>query len=322
MAILSGNAHVLNEPLNSNESIRANWKRLWKSFGLKTACDLAFTLDLLTEQGIVPEDVLEYIPIRSAGNSENGYNTKFWIETEPVKDLICVQNNIPRWVYEAVPFVYQTNMLLETLIEAGYVVEVNAFQHSRVLVGFNATHFLFADTWGDDALQPELPPLAQSSPFQHKHDFYKGGFSTIDRFAIATHVRDIAFFKKNGDDALETVREIVYRKAASITPEMILRNTEKASMTIEPPSQKQLAAIKITLDKRGITVASEPSVKKGKSGLASAAAAETSVKKRKSGIASEAPAETNKGKSQSAKKRKSDGGSCRPTRRRRRRPYK
>lgn len=79
----------------------ATWQRIWASFRISTADDIASTLDKVVAAKIVnPHDIV-YIPIRSSGVGENMYNTAFWTPPSTMQ-----RYGLKLAAYNEAPFVY------------------------------------------------------------------------------------------------------------------------------------------------------------------------------------------------------------------------
>ena len=79
---------------------------------------------------------------------------------------------------------YQAAYLIETLLDSGVPVEINAMEHSRTCIGYNDDSLIFADNWGMNHHETSDNPY---------NDSYSAGFSTIDKWAIYTWVRDLVY---------------------------------------------------------------------------------------------------------------------------------
>ena len=205
---VSGNQALL---MSSMATVRRQWKRYWNPDpGLLGAAandavaDLASTLDMVLlntgdakhapknkrkKKGTPPMlqsmGCLEYIPIRSEGNREQSFNQRFWVGAERLR---AERFGGGEWADQVGPiqFVFEIAHLLETAIDHGEPVAVNALEHCRVLVGYNATHVLFADSWG----------ARYTEANKRGTDRNAGGFSVVDKWLIYCWVRDVVVARR------------------------------------------------------------------------------------------------------------------------------
>ena len=179
-----------NMHLFKDKKICKNWQSYWKKWNLSNGChDIAHMLDLITNTGLLTGyEEVEYIPIKSAGNSENNYNISFWNPPNAIKRLgrqLKVEfpelKITPEERYQTMPHVYEICNLIESLLDKKIPVQINAMEHSRVCVGYNDNKLIFVDTCGDDIIVPGQ---------------YYAGLSVVDKWEIYCHVRDISYIKK------------------------------------------------------------------------------------------------------------------------------
>lgn len=169
--------------------VRRGWKKYWKAMPASKddgSADIADTLDQMIASGLFVEgfnEGLTYIPIRSRGNAENKYNNTFWSEIESRKRFGSLYEFMRN--YKVTPFVFETGRLLEDLIDRGVPVEVNFSQHSRVMVAYNDTHILLADSWSKNFKQTYK---------DMDYDAYAAGFSVVNKWYAYTNIRDIVYF--------------------------------------------------------------------------------------------------------------------------------
>ena len=174
-------------------AVQSKWPRYWKRMvkegrWMYGSPDLASTLDAMLKVGILEPQGLNYIPVRSGGAREMHYNVSFWVDEEQ----ILAKYGISQADYDAAPFVYQNLNLLETLVDNGIPVAVNALEHTRTLVGYDKEKFLFADNWGPSN---KTVPIFVDKSYAALEDDFAAGYSTISKWGIATNVRDIAFWE-------------------------------------------------------------------------------------------------------------------------------
>lgn len=170
-------------------TVRRGWKKYWKAMPaskMDGSADIADTLDQMIASNNFVKDFdkqLTYIPIRSRGNAENKYNNSFWSEYESRKkwgELYEFDRN-----YKVTPFVFETGRLLEDLIDRSVPVELNFSQHSRVMVAYNDSHILLADSWSKNFKQTYT---------DMDYDSYAAGFSVVNKWYAYSNIRDIVYF--------------------------------------------------------------------------------------------------------------------------------
>ena len=189
LSIISGKKANVKKSTKTKNS----WKRNWKKVSDEISCpygspDIASTLDAMKSVGILDDSGLVYIPIRSSDNSEQNFNTLFW---QNEKTLI-EKYNISSRDYSSAPFIYQNCHLLESLIDRGIPVAVNAIEHTRTLIGYNDTTFIFADNWGYNS---KSVGVDLSRDFAILNDNFSAGYSTVNKWAIVSNMRDIAYWE-------------------------------------------------------------------------------------------------------------------------------
>ena len=187
LTIVSKKENLLIPTYDTRAKISKSWKGIWDSFGISTASDIGETLDKINSQGMFKTSInnhVRYLPIRSEGFNENKFNKDFWLDG-PHLELILSKYGIDEKVYNAVPWCYQNAHLIEKLIDSGIPVEINALEHSRTCVGYNEHELLFADNWTKNYEQ---------SSSNGTDDYFKGGFSRINKWAIYSWMRDIVYF--------------------------------------------------------------------------------------------------------------------------------
>ena len=149
--------------------------------------DIAATLDAMKKVKILKDNGLIYIPIRSSGQSEQNYNITFWQDPELVGSKLGISEND----YHKAGFVYQNIYLLETLIDNNVPVAVNALEHTRTLVGYNDDKFIFADNWGASS---KSEVVRMTSEYAELEDEFIAGYSTVNKCAIVSNLRDLVFW--------------------------------------------------------------------------------------------------------------------------------
>lgn len=173
-----------------------NWKKQWGKIQhhLNTTYgspDIAATLDAMKKVKILDDSGLIYVPIRSSGAREENFNTRFWKKHMDKKINILEKYDITNTNYLAAPFIYQNMFLLESLIDQNIPVAVNALGHTRTLIGYNDDKFIFADNWGYSSKSINVNV---NSHYSKLEDNFIAGYSTVKKWAIATNVRDIAYW--------------------------------------------------------------------------------------------------------------------------------
>ena len=171
---------------------QSKWKTQWRKVQghLDTeygSPDIAATLDAMKKVKILNDDGLIYVPIRSAGAREQNFNISFWAD----HNVIIDKYNITEKNYKDAPFIYQNMFLLESLVDQNIPVAVNALEHTRTLIGYNNDKFIFADNWGHSTMSRDVDV---STAYSQLEDNFVAGYSTVKKWAIATNVRDIAYW--------------------------------------------------------------------------------------------------------------------------------
>ena len=168
------------------EIVKRSWKTMWKKLKIdgKSICaaeDIAEMLDLVNENKILGDFSLplRYFPIRSRKNGENNFNIEI-AGTNQNDTALKVQKKI------------------EGLLKQGTPVEINFAEHSRVAVGYNKTHLLFADSWGNKYYE-------QSADGR---DTNAAGFSTVQKDAVYAYAREIAYFNKKSKFEEEMLKNL------------------------------------------------------------------------------------------------------------------
>ena len=115
-----------------------------------------------------------YVPIVGRTRSE------LYMNKDLVKDG-SDRNNLIRFIRE----------FFESLIDKGIPVAISWNGHARVLVGYNDTQVLFADSWGDNYKQITHMPMLKLD------DYFRAGFSTMNKKNVYANVRDCIYFVKS-----------------------------------------------------------------------------------------------------------------------------
>lgn len=176
----------------SKPSGARSWTKYWNKMNVTAQADLATCLDqmvsIILESDMKAEfqSRLVYVPIRSEGHSENMMNKKFALgPPDAALKLDRVMDNIGEFI--------------EKKILAHQPVVMNFNGHSRVAIGFNDTHLLFADNWG--------PYWEVAQP--NGADTYAAWFSVVDKRYVLNYVRGLAYFNTPIlDDRIKRVRRM------------------------------------------------------------------------------------------------------------------
>ena len=179
------------------QNVIRQWKRTWQNFGIDAASDIGTVLDIMIENKCFktdPHSILKYVPIRSEGRREKCYNEDYWIKDI---SIILRKYRINNDDYNECPWIYQAANLIESLIDKGVPVEINAMEHSRTCIGYNDRSLIFADNWGMNYEEITRNPY---------NDSYSAGFSTIDKWAIYTWIRDLVYIKS--ESSMESIGQV------------------------------------------------------------------------------------------------------------------
>ena len=106
-------------------------------------------------------------------------------------------NNLIRYIRE----------FFEKLIDRKIPVAISWNGHARVIVGYNETQLLFADSWGNNWQQV----TNMEHDLNDVKDYFRAGFSTINKKNIFANVRDCIYFESLQDYVLDTMNEIQNR---------------------------------------------------------------------------------------------------------------
>lgn len=188
LTILSGN-----KKLFRSSKIHDTWNNIWSTFGIDSASDIGQVLDKIIESKLFKNsvnisDLITYIPIRSENNREMSFNKSFYKEDTDLDEIIeryLGDHSDKTEIYKQVPWIYQNANLIESLIDSGKPVTINALEHTRTCIGYNENELLFADNWTKNYEQ-----ISQNGTDDH----FRAGFSTINKWAIYSWMRDIVFY--------------------------------------------------------------------------------------------------------------------------------
>ena len=180
----------------SGIATKGGWERAWHELvtngyidlDVGGAADIAQTLDAMKSSDMLDTSKIVYIPIRSANRREIYFNEDFWVDAE----LLCDMYGVNMLQYNASPWMFQNAYLIETLINMGKPIEINALVHSRTCVGYNDNQLIFADNWGNNG-EVDKKSL---EPFEVANNVnFIAGFSVINKWAIYAWMRDCVYYK-------------------------------------------------------------------------------------------------------------------------------
>ncbi len=188
LTILSGNKNLFR-----STKIHNTWNNLWSTFDIDSASDIGQVLDKIIESKLFKNSVnihqlITYIPIRSENNREMSFNKSFYKKDTELDEIIekyLGDQSDKTEIYNQVPWIYQNAHLIESLIDSGKPVTINALEHTRTCIGYNEDELLFADNWTKNYEQ-----ISQNGTDDH----FRAGFSTINKWAIYSWMRDIVFY--------------------------------------------------------------------------------------------------------------------------------
>ena len=162
-------------------------EELLEKFKIDSASDIGEILDNIVKYRIIQNiENINYLPIRSEGNSENIWNQEHWSDISKVINYF----NINEKIYHICPWVYQNGYFIENLIKNKIPCEINSLEHSRTCVGFNDSQLLFADNWGSCHKKNYIFKQKWND---NTDDNFIAGFSTVNKWAIYSHVRDLVY---------------------------------------------------------------------------------------------------------------------------------
>lgn len=215
-----------------------NWQEAWDSFDVPDAgaADIATTIDYMIMHNAFtkdPHNVLTYVPIRSAGRRELCFNKDLFDPDGPLAGVttreILSRYEVSEGEYSECPWIYHAAKLIESLLDRGIPVEINAMEHSRTCIGYNNSSLIFADNWGMNWYETSNNPY---------NDNYSAGFSTIDKWAIYTWVRDLVYIDAGGGPKPRSRVALPKRRAAKRSPSP----KRRAARRSPSPKRKPVAA--------------------------------------------------------------------------------
>ena len=114
----------------------------------------------------------KYVPIKSDGS-----------EVYVNKDIVSDSKNIVKSI----------RLFIEGLIDRKILVNLSWQGHARIAVGYNDTEILFADSWTTKYEQTSTSTWTYNG--ESIKDWYRGGFSSTNKFAVYSFVRDCFYFE-------------------------------------------------------------------------------------------------------------------------------
>lgn len=151
------------------------WADIWdkmQDYSVKNGMeDIAAMLDAAVNLRLLTTPLIKaliYVPVRSVNNSENSFNPIFTQSGD-------VLHTIEAFIKER--------------IDSGIPVFVNSHEHTRVCVGYQNDHFVFADSWGDEVNQEEFDPIGRLV------NKIQGGYSLTPIRMIVSYVRELVYFQ-------------------------------------------------------------------------------------------------------------------------------
>ena len=152
------------------------WSKFYKNYVVNPqSVDFGEMLDIAQNDKLVKnllnDPSFQYVPISSQG----------------VREILVNKELIPG-EKKGSSAIAGVRKFFEKLIDDGIMVGVSWNGHARVLIGYNDKEVLFADSWGNNYQQETFMPNLKIS------DFFKAGFSTVDKKSFYSNVRDCIFF--------------------------------------------------------------------------------------------------------------------------------
>lgn len=129
-------------------------------------------------KNMLKDSSFRYMPIVGTQRSERNMNKELFKNEDVSKN----DNNLIHYIRE----------FFETLIDRKIPVAISWNGHARIIVGYNDTQLLFADSWGNDWQQT----TNMTGDLSDVKDYFRAGFSTINKANIYANVRDCIYFDK------------------------------------------------------------------------------------------------------------------------------
>lgn len=170
---------------NGKTGWRAFYKKVlkWNNDGIHDMQDMLrygikdkqkFVLNMLNDPNF------KYVPIKSDGR-----------EVYVNKDIVSDSKNIVKSI----------RLFIEGLIDRKIPVNLSWQGHARIAVGYNETEILFADSWTTNYEQTSTSTTRYNG--NNIKDWYRGGFSSTNKFAVYSFVRDCFYFEPETTDELD-----------------------------------------------------------------------------------------------------------------------
>jgi hypothetical protein len=121
-----------------------------------------------------------YVPILSDGR-ENNFN----------KDVVYLHPDDPiRGIRE----------FIEGLLDRKIPIAISWNGHARVVIGYNESKLLFADSWGNNWEELNVMTVVDSKgKRQQVEDHFRAGFSSMDKRFIYPNIRDCMYFENRAE---------------------------------------------------------------------------------------------------------------------------
>ena len=192
--------HELDQEMHGKSWTKIKAKKYWKSGywnPISRMCEkvlgewvprfFADTLDIglaLRKRAIVnmcSHPDFRYVPVRGNEAREKFNNPIFFTD-----DAIAgARARYGDDVVATNPVTCAVGHFVESLLDAGRVVGVSWNAHARVVVAYNDTHLLFADSW-DNGVMYEA----------QNEDYYVAGVSTVPKYKVYMYCRDFIYFDR------------------------------------------------------------------------------------------------------------------------------
>ena len=175
---------------NEDTGWRAFYKQIleWNDDGIYDMQDMLrygikdkqkFVLNMLNDPNF------KYVPIKSDGR-----------EVYVNKDIVSDSKNIVKSI----------RLFIEGLIDRKIPVNLSWQGHARIAVGYNDTEILFADSWTTNYEQTSISTTIYDG--ENIKDWYRGGFSSTNKFAVYSFVRDCFYFEPETTDDLDVNKNL------------------------------------------------------------------------------------------------------------------
>lgn len=214
--------HELDQQLHGKSWTKIKAKSYWKSGcwnPISRMCEdvlgewvprfFADTLDFglaLRKRGILgmcrhPD--FRYVPVRGNQARERYNNPIFFTDVAKAGARARYGEDVA----SKNPVTCAVGHFVESLLDAGRVVGVSWNAHARVIVAYNDTHLLFADSWNSGVMYE-----AQNE------DYYVAGVSTVPKYKVYMYCRDFIYFDRPLPTAVLTGENTTEDSAAAAPP--------------------------------------------------------------------------------------------------------